>query len=209
MRTISKITFAFAVGAVLAFFAGCEDGGGGHDDVGDNNPDLVICVGDSITQGYNCDGAPYPSVLASMTQKTCINNGTGGQESSGGVSKVQAALSRKPGYICILYGANDAICGGGAGSAGENIRAMISKCKANKTIPIVGTTPPMIGEHGVYDGAARSINAAIKRVAGEEGVKCVDIYAAFGTAEAYLTGDGLHPNAAGAQLIAKCFAGAM
>ena len=49
-----------AAEGVPAFFCGCEGGGGGGgDDVGDNNKDLVVCLGDSITYGYACDGAPY------------------------------------------------------------------------------------------------------------------------------------------------------
>lgn len=210
MNTVFKMAAAFAASFVFVFFTGCEnDGGGGGDDVGDNNPDLVICVGDSITQGYECGGAPYPSVLSSLTHKTCRNAGSGGATSSAGVAKVRSSLSAKPGYMCILFGANDAICGTDPAVTGDRIRSMISMCKANKTIPIVATTPPMIGEHEIFNGGARGVNEAIKRVAGEEGVTCVDLYGAFGSGEAYLTRDGLHPNAAGQELIAKCFAGAL
>ncbi len=204
------MTAAIAMVAGIAFFCGCEgDGGGGGDDVGDNDANLVICVGDSITQGYACDGAPYPSQLAGMTGKSVRNMGVGGITSGTGASKIASQLSCKPGYVCILYGANDAICGGGPGSAKENIRAIIVACKNNHSIPIVATTPPMIKEHAAYDGAARSINEAIRSVASEEGARLVDLYGAFGSGEAYLVPDGLHPNAAGAELIAKSFAGAL
>ncbi len=210
MRYQNRFFATLAAAAALVTFCGCEDdGGGGDHDFGDNDPNLVICVGDSITQGYACDGAPYPSQLAAMSGKQVRNLGIGGAESGVGASRISSQLSCKPGYVCILYGANDAICGGGAGGAKENIRAIISACKKNKSVPIVATTPPMIGEHGIFNDAAKSINEAIRAVAGEEGVGLVDLYGAFGSGEAYLVSDGLHPNAAGAELIARKFNGAL
>lgn len=207
-RLSSAVATAMAMFVGVAFFCGCEDSGGGGDDVGDNDKDLVICVGDSITQGYRCDGAPYPSQLAAMTGKTVRNMGVAGQQAGAGASRISSQLGCKPGYVCILYGANDAIREGGssANSVKESLRSIIVACKNNKSIPIVATTPPMVRGHSLYDGGARAINEAIRALAKEEGVKLVDLYREFGDGEGYLGGDGLHPNAAGAKLIAKCFA---
>ncbi len=202
---LKRLTAATCLAAAL-IFGGCEDDEG-DPDVGDNNANLVICVGDSITQGFACDGAPYPSQLAGMTSKTVYNYGSGGVRASTGASKIKSQLACKPGYVCILYGANDAIAGGDAGLVKEYIRAIISACKNNKSIPIVATTPPMIASHKIYNGATRAVNEAIRAVAKEEKVSCVDLYKAFGDGEKYLIPDGLHPNAEGAKLIAKCFAG--
>ncbi len=208
-KTITRLP-AIACLMAMGLLVGCEDdGGGGGGDIGDNNANVVICVGDSITQGYACDGAPYPSPLAGKTGKTVYNYGAGGARASAGAGKIKSQLSCKPGYVCILYGANDAINGGDANGVKESIRAIISACKDNKSIPIVATTPPMIGPHKIYNEAAISINNAIRAVAGEEGVALVDLYGAFGGGESLLVSDGLHPNAAGAELIAKCFAGCL
>lgn len=212
MNMKRHLSFFAALSAAALLFFGCEgggDSGGSSGDTGDNNADLVICLGDSITLGTACDGAPYPSHLAGMTGKSVLNYGSGGETAQGGAGRISGALAKKPGYICILYGANDAIAGRDPGVTKENLRSMIAACKANHTIPIVGTTPPMTGEHSNFDGNARAINDAIRAVAGEEGVTCVDLYGAFGNGESYLVSDGLHPNAAGAELIAKCFAGAI
>ena len=210
MRYLKRLSAAIAAAAALAALCGCEDhGGGGGGDVGDNDPNLVICVGDSITQGYACDGAPYPSQLAAMCGKNVRNLGIGGARAGTGASRISSQLACKPGYVCILYGANDAINGGDAGSVKESIRAIIAACKRNQSIPIVATTPPMIGEHSLYNGAARSVNEAISAAAREEGARLVDLYGAFGGGDGYLVSDGLHPNAAGAGLIARMFCGAL
>ncbi len=191
----------------MVLLVGCEDDDGGSVDVGDNNANLVICIGDSITQGYACDGAPYPSVLAAKTGKTVYNYGIGGARTALGASKIKSQLACKPGYVCILYGTNDAIAGGDANNVKENLRAIIAACKSNKSIPIVATTPPMIGSHKIFNGANRAINEAIRAVAKEEKVSFVNLYMAFGDGDKYLVPDGLHPNAAGAELIASRFAG--
>lgn len=210
MHTKNSFSLIAALSAAVLLFSGCEGGGDdGGDDTGDNNAELVICLGDSITQGYGCDGAPYPSHLAGMTGKTVLNYGSGGETAQGGAGRISGALAKKPGYICILYGANDAIAGRDPGVTKENIRSMIAACKANHTVPIVGTIPPMTGEHCTFDGNARAINEAIRAAASEEGATCVDLYGAFGNGDGYLASDGLHPNAAGSELIAKCFAGAI
>ena len=207
---MNRLLASLALAAGLAAVCGCEgDGGGSGGDVGANDRNLVICMGDSITQGYACDGAPYPSQLAALSGKNVVNAGAGGVRASAGASGINAQLARHPGYICILYGANDAIAGGDPNAVGQQIAAMVAACRANQTIPIVATTPPMIGSHALYDGAARSINDAIRAAASAAGARVVDLYGAFGSGEAYLVSDGLHPNAAGAALIAKMFLGAM
>ncbi len=208
-RFSSALATAMAIFVGVAFFCGCEDsGGGGGEDVGDNDRDLVICVGDSITQGYRCDGAPYPSQLAAMTGKTVRNMGVAGMRAGGGASRISSQLGCKPGYVCILYGANDAIRDGGSSApyVKESLRSIIVACKNNKSIPILATTPPLVRGHSLFDGGARAINIAIRDLAKEEGVKLIDLYKEFGDGEAYIGMDGLHPNAAGAKLIAKCFA---
>lgn len=201
---------AFALCAALLTLlpAGCGDdgGGGGNDDVGDNDKNLVACLGDSITQGYNCIGAPYPSRLAAYSGKQVKNYGVGGTTSSYGASVVGSALSRKPGYVCVLFGANDCIQGVSPGATVENLRRIVRACKANKSKVIVGTPTPMTGPHGIYNKRVSALVPAIKAMCKEEGAACVDLNAAFGDGAQYLNpADGLHMNDAGSDLIAKKF----
>ena len=140
-----------------------------------------------------------------MSGKQVVNYGVGGATSSAAPGAAQRAVAQKPGYVCILYGSNDAITGKSADAAKENIRAAIGVCKNAGVRAIVGTPPPMRDGHSLYDGPARGVAEAIRAVASEEGVPCVDLYGAFGDCNGLLVADGLHPNAAGAQLIASKF----
>lgn len=175
-------------------------------DFGTNNQNLVACVGDSLTAGYACDGAPYPSLLAGMISKKVINYGVGGKLSNEGVSMVKSALAAKPGYVCILFGSNDAIHKIDAPTCGENIRKMIQACKKNNSIPIVANLPIMIGDHKGYNASAGRVSKSIAIVAKEEGAIFVDVRTAFGDGIGLINDDGLHLTVEGGTKLAQCFA---
>lgn len=201
------------LGAAVAFWSGCEedDGGGGlgdGHDFGDNNPNLVYCVGDSITEGNASPGAtPYPSLLGPKIGKTVMNAGDGGSMSGHGKNITPGILSgRKPGFLIIFYGAVDAIFDRDQAETIDHLRSMIQMCKNNKTIPIVATLTPQIREHRVFNSWVNRINPKIRELAGQEGAALVDVNASFQPPESYLLDDGLHPNASGMELLATLFA---
>lgn len=207
LLTLKSISALIAlIGLIsLPVFSGCEGGGDSHD-FGDNDPNLVACIGDSITQGYRCIGAPYPARLSVLSGKATLNYGVGGTDSSYGVSVISSALSRKPGYVCILFGSNDAIHGDDPANTKENLRAIIAACKANNSVPIIGTPPKMIAGHKIFDGTAFRMAEAIRELASEENVALVDLYKAFGEGVEYLNpDDGLHLSDAGGDLVAQKF----
>ena len=196
------------VAATAGLWSGCEGGGGGTShDFGDNDPAKVVCLGDSITGDMNYDGvAPYPSELAHMrSDKTVINKGKGGQSSGGGASRIGGILKEKPGYVCILYGANDVINGYPKSETISNLRAIISNCKMNKTVPILATCTPTSGSRWIFDGAIKQLNAQIRQLAGDEGIQLVDLENEFAGSESARFPDGLHPDAAGCAIIAAAF----
>ncbi|MCX6997531.1 MAG: GDSL-type esterase/lipase family protein [Kiritimatiellaeota bacterium] len=197
--------------ALLLFVLGCGGGDGGNqapvlDDFGGNDPNVVVAFGDSITEGVDGGGAPYPGRLAALSGRRVINAGVGGQESGPGLSRLGGTLAaRKPGYLCILFGANDVIRGYDQNTTIANLQAMLQKARANKTVPILATLTPMIGGHGIWGSTVNRLNDAIRNLASAEGVTLVDLNAEFGDAEVLLIGDGLHPNDQGNQVIALAF----
>lgn len=208
MNKIKKlVTTVTAIIIATLFNIGCDSGDDGiSNNVGDNDSNIVACVGDSITAGYACDGIPYPSRLAGMIAKNVQNYGVGGKTTAEGVSMVRSALASKPGYVCIMFGSNDAIHGYDAASSAANIRAMIQACKNNNSIPIVANIPIMVGEHEIFNSAGERISNAIAQVVKEEGAIFVDVRGAFGNGEGLLNADGLHLTEEGGTKLAQCFA---
>lgn len=170
-----------------------------------NDPNLVACLGDSITEGSNSEGVPYPSRLAAMAGKRVLNYGAGGTTSSAGIGAVATALGRRPGYVCILYGANDCISGVPAETTVAHLRHIVRACRNNGTKAIVATPTPMTGSHERFNAGAAALAPAIKAMAKEEGADCVDLFGAFGSGAGLLGEDGLHMTDAGNDLIARKF----
>ncbi|MBN1557179.1 MAG: hypothetical protein JW951_03430 [Lentisphaerae bacterium] len=189
--------------AAAVLLAGCEDDGsplGSGHDFGENNPDLYLAMGDSIT-AYG-----WPSILAGRAGKGVANYSQGGARTGSGAGAIGGLLGRyRPGYVLILYGSNDAINGADPDVSIGNLRAMVQAAKANRTIPVLGTLPPMDGVHSLYAGAARALSGRIRSLAGAEGAGLADVERAFGDGSAYLQPDGLHPTPAGSERIAAVF----
>lgn len=210
-RTALRLAAWLALPCLTTLLGGCEGGGGGGGaahDFGDNDPNVIACLGDSITEGYLVATADsYPSQLAAITGKTVYNRGVGGTRSSYGVSIVGTVLDRyNPGYLLILYGVNDLIHGASQPATITNLRTMIQAAKANSTVPIVATLTPTYGSHAWVADDVIALNGQIRTMAAEEGVDVADLEAAFGSDESLILADGLHPNASGARVIAQTFA---
>lgn len=210
MKGWKRWSLILAALAGLVIFPACNDSGGGDStpkDFGDNDPNVVVAIGDSITEGRCVPaGAPWPSRLGSLSGKNVINEGRCGERSAGGAARIAGVLSsRKPGYVLINYGANDAIFGHTSGTLAYHIRVMVQAAKANKTVPLVGTVLPMYDSHAFAAGKVPEYNSAIKQVCKEEGVRMVDVNKEFGDERSFLQGDGLHPSDSGTQLIALSF----
>lgn len=203
------LRFGWVAVLALGLLAGCDGGGGGGGsaDVGDNDANTVLCLGDSITQGRCAPaGAPYPSRLADLSGKNVVNAGVCGERIESTAARAPGLLAKnKPGYLCVLIGANDASFGTDAFGFGEDLRGIIQAAKAQKTVVLVGTITPTVGPHAYSNGGVDDLNAVIRQVVKEEGAKLVDINKEFGGDPALLQDDGLHPNDAGTQLIALAF----
>jgi lysophospholipase L1-like esterase len=196
----------------LLISGGClnSGGGGGLDgghDFGENDPNVVVAMGDSITAGGFSGGAPWPSRMAGMIGKTVVNDGVSGARSSDGVARVNRRLSSlKPGYVIIFYGANDAINGVDSDQVGAAIDAMVAAVQANQSIPIVATVMPMSGGRVIFNGAVDRINEQIRYVARNRGAALVNLNGLVsGNTDLYLA-DGLHLNDNGELAVALEFA---
>lgn len=167
---------------------------------GDKNPNVLLDLGDSITEHG------YPALLDAMTVETVIDAGRGGQTAAEGANVVLSALVLyKPGYLLVLYGANDVIRGHSQNETINALRSIIRTAWSQLTIPIVGTLTPMSGPYIGYLARIEALNEQILQMAAEEGAFVADLYAAFQPDPASLLLEGLHPTAEGSQVIASTF----
>ena len=171
------------------------------------NPNVILCLGDSITEGYRCYGLPYPSRLANLTGKTVKNYGKGGKKSGYGVSIAESAiLAEGPGTVCIQFGANDAIHNVNPAVVKENLRKIIQICRKYRATPVIATPTPQTGSHARFNSNVNAIVKQVRALAREENVRLVDLNAAFGSGGKYLNpADGLHLSDAGGDLMARKF----
>jgi acyl-CoA thioesterase I len=211
-RLASRV--AMAAGLAVAV-AACDGGGGGGSggggrDVGDNDRNVVVALGDSITSGNPPGGlVTYPALLASATGKRVVNGGVGGNAAADAAGRASGLMSRhNPGYLIILLGSNDAIQGRSLSETVAALRGIVITAKARKTIPILSTVPHMYGGRSIYNGRVDEINAEIRALASQEKVRVVNVAGAVNS-EQYFTPDGLHPDQTGQQRIAVAYANAL
>ena len=170
-----------------------------------NDPTLVAAFGDSITAGI--DGSPsYAPILAGMINKDVRKFGYPGQESYFGLDYIGDILAIRPGFVLVFFGANDAIGHDDVNDTIANLRAMVVACKNNQTIPVLTTLTPMYGSHGIFNDGVNALNPMIRDLAAEQNVPLADLSARFAGHPEYMIYDGLHPNQAGAEVIARTYA---
>lgn len=206
----SEVVVAVSLASILVL-TGCEKGGGGGGggdlgDVGANNANVYVALGDSVTDGNNGGGAPYPPRLAAMTGKTVINHAGQGQSAAQSAGGLGGILSGdKPAAVLFSMGAVDIIGGRSVDDVIASLASVIHQAKANKSVPVIGTLPPMLYSHARFNGVVQSLNDAIRNLASSEGVRLADVAAKFGSGDGLIIDDGLHPNEQGNQLMAEAF----
>jgi len=218
VRTGMAVLFA-------GWLAGCDDGGGSgskleNPNPGDNDLNVVVAFGDSLTSGVGQGVTPYPPRLAGLIGKTVHNEGIGGSKALENVDRAQRVIDRhRPAFMLILYGYNDIINGRRTSTVVSAIEEMALVCEQNNVVPVVATYPIPIRGHRVFAYGVFLLNEGIRDMARARGIVCVNLEKEFATGEkdspdsdwyipdpALYLSDGLHPSDAGAQVMALSFA---
>lgn len=173
---------------------------------GDNDPNVVLALGDSITEGSAISGPSFPQIVAGMSGKSVINAGVGGTMSIDGLNEIGELLAQnKPGYVFILFGVNDLIHVGDYGWTIDNLRQMIRIAKQNNTRPIVGTIPPRYRGDGVTNAMHQRLNRLIRALCKDEKAQLADVEKEFGSDTTLIQEDGMHPTEEGNLIVATVF----
>lgn len=193
--------------------AGCGGGGGGgglsNDDPGDNDLNVVIAFGDSLTAGEVRPA--YPEILSGLIGKTVTNDGSYGSTAGAGSGRCSTVIAKRKGaYMLVLYGINDILFGRSTSQIAGSLESIVNTCRNRHVVPVLATYPIPIHGHEIFAGATYRLNNAIRDLAGRYGLECVDLEKEFLDGSdpdpALYLADGLHPNAEGNQVMALAFA---
>jgi acyl-CoA thioesterase-1 len=135
----------------------------------------ILVFGDSLSAGYGIrQEAAWPTLLAQRLHEkkldyTVVNASISGETTSGGRTRLDAALAKyAPQIVIIALGANDGLRGLPLGNLRDNLAAMTARAQGAKAkVLIVGQRlPPNYGAYAeqfqqVFGEVARARKAAL------------------------------------------------
>lgn len=169
----------------------------------------MLCFGTSLTAGLGLDPEDaYPALLQAKIDSAqlrfrVVNAGVSGETSAAGVRRIEWVLDQPVAVLVLELGANDALRGQDLKAARRNLQEIIDRTRArhpSARIVVAGMeAPPNLGLHytrefrNLFMDLARANHAALvpfllKGVAGQADLN---------------QPDGLHPTAAGAEIMAE------
>ena len=180
----------------------------------------LVFTGDSITVGVGIsadrDKNRYSSTAVRLLQEKNpqiveINLGASGQALSdgGGASWATRILQQNPNAVVIQWGVNDHFWGHSIAQFASNYGNLVKALRqAKPTMPIVLTT--LVPDYRWPENSDQWINeanGAIQEIAAVHGCQVAGVHRAFDHNRG-LTADEIHPNKAGAEIMAQTIAAA-
>jgi lysophospholipase L1-like esterase len=187
--------------------------------IGDNNPNLYMGYGDSITAGEgSSDGHGYVLKLQNLLGPYFARAEVQARDRTGTNSAEGAEAARRnirifhPAWVLVHYGTNDwndATCQQQVDACFtiDSLRRIVEEVKGANSLPVLATIIPAnpalspSGRNTWYD----QMNVRIKALASEQSVTLADLNADFKAAGSLpaLFADHVHPNDAGYQVMAQ------
>ena len=170
----------------------------------------ILFFGDSLTAGYGLLNVSLESlpaliqakILAEKLPYHVINAGVSGETSAGGLARIDLLLNKPIDIFVLELGANDILRGIPPQTTAANLQAIVNKVKAKfpqaKLVLLGMELPAWIP--GAFAGAFRAV---FSHVASKNQMILVPFLLDGVAGVAHLNlRDGLHPTAAGYQIIA-------
>ncbi len=168
---------------------------------------IIVCFGDSLTAGYGAPaGQSYPDFLESDLieqglHPRILNRGVSGATSKDALDQLPAVLALHPNIAVVEFGANDGLRGAPASLIQANLGTIIQALQqAHVRVILTGIyMPPNYGPdyvqqfNAIYPALARKYKVLLMPFI------LKDVYGVPGL----MSGDGIHPNGEGYQVIAR------
>jgi acyl-CoA thioesterase-1 len=218
MRTVRAASLTLLFGVLLAA-AGCR---GNASDTATSNQQRpaqaaapsqsvdarprIVALGDSLTAGLGlAESQAYPALLqkkldAEGYRFEVVNAGVSGDTSAGGLRRLDWALDGDVRVLIVALGANDGLRGLSAAEMKKNLDAIVQRAKERNIVVILAgmEAPPNYGPE--YTASFRQVYQDVAR---EQGVLLLPFLLDSVAGNSALNqGDGIHPNARGAEIIA-------
>ena len=167
----------------------------------------IVCFGDSLTAGFGLDaGQSYPEVLQKLLDQKgqryrVVNLGVSGETTQDGRARVPMVLAEKPSIVVLEFGANDGLRGQPVANSEKNLSRMIEQLQAaGARVVLAGITlPPNYGPDYI-----KRFDAMYPDLAAKYKLKLIPfLLAGVAGNPRLMQRDGLHPNAAGARVVAE------
>jgi len=192
------LAFAAAVAAVAVVSAVAQPGGPGR-------PVKIVALGDSLTAGLGLSAdAAFPARLErALAQKgiaaEVVNAGVSGDTSADGLSRLDWSVPDDTDAVILELGANDALRGIDPAQTRANLDTILRRLAARK-LPVLLAgmrAPPNLGAE-----YTKAFDAIYPDLAAAYGTVFYPFFLDGVAAERGLNqGDGLHPTAAGVDVI--------
>ncbi len=169
----------------------------------------IVVLGNSIAAGYGLDPAQaFPALLQQRIDSlgwnfTVENAGISGETTAGGLARLDWLLESPVSVLIVELGGNDGLRGLPLESTQRNLTAIVRRTKArypDATVILAGMQiPPNLGP--AYVSRFRDLFPA---VAAETGAVLIPfVLEGVGGIARLNQGDGIHPTAAGQQIVAQ------
>lgn len=166
----------------------------------------IVVLGDSLTAGL---GLPmdeaYPALLQRKLDEAgrrfeVVNAGVSGDTSAGGLRRLDWALEGDVRVLIVALGANDALRGLSVAEMKRNLAQILDRARARHVAVLLAgmEAPPNYGP-----AYTRAFREAYRDLAREHQAALVPFLLAGVAGQPSLNqGDGIHPNSAGARIVA-------
>lgn len=169
-------------------------------------PPVVTLLGNSITAGYGLPArAALPARLQAALAKLGVaarvrGAGVSGDTTADGLARVDFSVQADTAVCVVALGGNDLLQGLDPRATQANLAAIVKRLQARRiAVVLAGLTAPRV----IGAGYARDFGAVFPAVARQTGaVLYPDLLAGVARDPRLNQADGIHPNAAGVDIIA-------
>ena len=169
-------------------------------------PVKILMLGTSLTQGYGLPpGTEIPALLEAKLKSAgidakVINAGVSGDTSADGLSRLDWSLADRPNAVIVELGSNDALRGIAPAQTEKNLATILAKLKAQHIPTLV---LGMMAPRNLGPEYALTFDSIYQKLAKQHGAMLYPFVLQDVALNPKLNQpDGLHPNAAGAKIIA-------